>query len=76
MEKDYMLLIMHCMPKVDPCIYFHLSKCNPNAASSNTLMTLYGLSYSVLPVQLRATNMAGCVTGPLEKVLLGVLCAK
>lgn len=26
MEKDDMLLIMHCMPKVDPRIYFHLSK--------------------------------------------------
>lgn len=76
MEKDDMLLIMHCMAKVDPRIYFHLSKCNPNAASSSTLMTLYGLSYSVLAVQLRAANMAGCVTGPLEKVLPGVLCAK
>lgn len=73
-----MLLIMHCMPKVDPHIYFHLSKCNlnANAASSSSLMTLCGRSYSVLDVQLRATNMAGCVTGPLEKVFLGVLCAE
>lgn len=71
-----MLLILHCMPKLDPRIYFHLSKCNPNAAFSNSLVTLYGHSYSVLVVQLRATNMAGCVTGPLEKVLPGVLCAK
>lgn len=39
-------------------------------------MTLYGLSYSVLAVQLRATNMADCVTGPLEKVFSGVLCAR
>lgn len=76
MEKDDMLLIMHCMPKVYPRIYFHLSKCNPNTASSNSLMTLYGHSYSDLAVQLRATNMAGCVTGPLEKVLPGVVCAK
>lgn len=76
MEKDDMLLIMHCMPKVDPCIYFHLSKCNSNAASSNSWMTLYGLTYSVLAVQLKATNMAGCVTGLSEKVILGVLCAK
>lgn len=76
MEKNDTLLILHCLPKVDPCIYFHLSKCNPNAASSNSWMTLYGLTYSVLAVQLRATNMAGCVTGPLEKVILGVLCAK
>lgn len=73
MKKDDILLIM---PKVDPCIHFHLSKCNPNGASSNTLTTLYGHSYSVLAVQLRATNTAGCVTAPLEKVLLGVLCAK
>lgn len=76
MEKGDMLLIMHCMAKVDPCIYFLLSMGNPNPASSNSLTTLYGDYYSVLAVQLRAANTAGCVTGPLEKVLPGVLCAK
>lgn len=63
MENDDMLLL----PQVDPHIYFHLSKCNPNIAPNNSLTTLYG--HSALAVQLRATNMAGCATGPLEKVL-------
>lgn len=75
METGDTLLIMHCMPKVDPQVYFCLSGCNLNTASSNSSTTLCGHD-----LQCSCPSAEGCKRGwlchwPLEESA-ALLCAR